>query len=1073
MLYSDILNKIYNLDNLYWAWQKVKYAYSTIDFVYDLEEYNEFETDLDKKLQSISDDIKNGEYKAKEVVLLPLPKGLDENGKAQIRQNFYISVRDQVAWTALINIIGPILDKKMPFWSFGSRLYMPVWYDKEVKDNRQILIRKYGKYKISSKLIYRKWSTSWPLFRKAIYITIKKMASLTPNAQRHNYESDLTQEEIDEVDSNEAVSIPEFKIDYWLRSYWNIGLSGDIFWGSIDFSKFYPSVSHEVIIKNIKKYLFDDEISLIAKDSFDNLKELLNCLMNFKVKKTKLNKTEQKELTVSIDNDSEGNMIFKGIPTGLFVAGFLSNIAMLDVDNLIVKELKQYRKVAHFRFVDDHVFLSDDINQLITWINEYKKLIENEFSGQLKINHEKTKPNGLGKYFLHYEAYLANKRKKTPQTDQLRRLCRLDPRMPSPLMTQTLKKASGMNRTVFNLMDNNEKMLFIDELEHFLVTDFSEEELKKETRVSWAATMLNKVVPIVKFDLLELYNKDSELESRKNTISKLKKKIEKEEYATNKEKKDIIVIIKENEQFISKIQDVKDEIERNALKHQENYFNKVFLLVLKAVKDNFSKPRIWCRAVQFCQLTGYDGCGKLIELLNDIKKEYRINESTYQYLYAAILYKISECIIKCCIIHNSNDYTFIEKESQINFVKAVSFHGFDIKNPKGYFDRVNDIYNYALNFANTYMDLGLKSNNAKDSFDLLWWVLNKANFSIMINSSLLRNTLQNSITSTREMLIAQKIAILFVKNSELIKDTNILVNDKSKQIIAYQNAINESTKKAIGSFNKSITLCDWVIYTYKLYSENYKLGCFDVRLSEYCALEIIKAITKAVISKQNPTVVNIQQIKAIENEQIIINPQNFIMNFTDDYVKSKAMNSWHRIQHLADRLTVEYKVNVQEIDQRFCPKFYIDENQYESKSIIYGLGVLLACLLSRDLNFSPRLNICERIEKPYFLILDKIKNIPISTYTKTIIYGCLTMHYYETAFVDSFITLNNRNNGTNEPINIFSLDSLIDHINASQKILEYYQMNISSDQPRQLIPISLLQMNNTKNPYYKNMEDTK
>ena len=123
------------------------------------------------------------------------------------------------------------------------------------------------------------------------------------------------------------------------------------------------------------------------------------------------------------------NTIFHGIPTGLFVAGFLANIAMIDIDATVTKHLIERRNFAHFRFVDDHVILAYSFDDLIHWIDEYQKILETSEQSKLKINGEKTEPEELVRY-----------QNGTICKEDAESSCRVDPQIASPLTTLTLSK---------------------------------------------------------------------------------------------------------------------------------------------------------------------------------------------------------------------------------------------------------------------------------------------------------------------------------------------------------------------------------------------------------------------------------------------------------------------------------------------------------------------------------------------------------------------------------------------------------------------------------------------------------
>jgi hypothetical protein len=171
---SHIIDKITDRDNLLWAWGKAKNAYQIGDIWFDEIDLATFESNLNSELNLIKEEILSRCYNISQIKPIPYPKGFDEiNGKPRTRQTFWINVRDQVVWLAVINIIGPELDWQMPSWSYGHRLYLSIWYN-EIENGKHEL--KFGWYRNSSGKIYRKWSQSWPLFRRHISLTTKIMS---------------------------------------------------------------------------------------------------------------------------------------------------------------------------------------------------------------------------------------------------------------------------------------------------------------------------------------------------------------------------------------------------------------------------------------------------------------------------------------------------------------------------------------------------------------------------------------------------------------------------------------------------------------------------------------------------------------------------------------------------------------------------------------------------------------------------------------------------------------------------------------------------------------------------------
>jgi len=115
-------------ENLNYAWLKAKSLYRSADGYIDAGELAEFELDLEQRLLDIRRQFERGSYRLKKLRPLPRPKKIDEAGPVN-RQYFHVAVEDQVAWIALVNAIGPELDKRMPPWSYGNRLYRPAWYE--------------------------------------------------------------------------------------------------------------------------------------------------------------------------------------------------------------------------------------------------------------------------------------------------------------------------------------------------------------------------------------------------------------------------------------------------------------------------------------------------------------------------------------------------------------------------------------------------------------------------------------------------------------------------------------------------------------------------------------------------------------------------------------------------------------------------------------------------------------------------------------------------------------------------------------------------------------------------------
>src|ERR1022692_4436140 len=116
-------------ENLYWAWGKVRRYYRTTDAWFNEAELAAFESNLETELGKLREQLRSKTYRTSPLLPLPQPKAPDNEGKPRARQAFWVSVADQVAWIAVVNVIGPQLEAEMPVWSYGNRLYRPAWVD--------------------------------------------------------------------------------------------------------------------------------------------------------------------------------------------------------------------------------------------------------------------------------------------------------------------------------------------------------------------------------------------------------------------------------------------------------------------------------------------------------------------------------------------------------------------------------------------------------------------------------------------------------------------------------------------------------------------------------------------------------------------------------------------------------------------------------------------------------------------------------------------------------------------------------------------------------------------------------
>lgn len=138
---------------------------------------------------------------------------------------------------------------------------------------------------------------------------------------------------------------------------------GTMYCAKMDIRKFYPSINHEILKSIVKKKIKD--------------KSLLNLLF---------------EIIDSAD----------GVPIGNYLSQFFANLYMAYFDHWIKEELKvKY----YYRYADDIVLLSDDKNQLRSWILAIKVYLTNVLELKLKDNYQIYPVESRGIDFVGYVCY--------------------------------------------------------------------------------------------------------------------------------------------------------------------------------------------------------------------------------------------------------------------------------------------------------------------------------------------------------------------------------------------------------------------------------------------------------------------------------------------------------------------------------------------------------------------------------------------------------------------------------------------------------------------------------------------
>lgn len=1024
---KSIIDNISTLENLHWGWQKLKSAYANAtDIWLNNIEIDTFEGELEENLKIIQEEILHGNYKLNPIYPVAYPKMKDEKLGHRTRPAFYINVRDQLVWISVLNIIGSNYDFQMPFWSFGHRLYLTTWVEgNEAKGKIGTL--KYGWYRNTTNNFYRSWRQSWPKFRRHIYLTIMAMSGKLISSTGIN---ELSEQDLRELESNAEVK-QFLKNRYLEKDYWPDS-GKDLYWCSIDLKKFYPSIDTKLLLKNI--VLYNNDIK-----EGDATYSLICRLLDFKIAED--SGWTKKEIAFVFENDMEPKI---GLPTGLIVSGFLSNIAMLGVDSYVQKNLLIKKEFACFRFVDDHVILSNDITNLKKWYDDYVFILSSLLEG-VRIGEDKTEPKAFKKWVSGEKISLSELKKK----------CKLDPDNPSPLVTQTLLKLSLIAGQDISFLTDEESKNMINDLKHFLLTDFADHEIKKETQVSFALTMLSKLLPELKKDYSQVHKLRIE---RIQLEKKYAEKIEKPKIEIDKRNgfsikseneysnlKDLITINKEEVRNIDKM--IEAEIHKADCKY-DHQVQKFFHFFINTVLENYSKPKLWLRLIEYCSRVGYKDISEIFKSIDNLKVNDEINQLNYEalnILCITIINSISLKIVNDYYLHNKfvdpRKEQFLKslfRESNIIlFLNRLNGKKFDAKITKkeflAAFRIVNDLINPQLKILQlSSNDNKIFSFTSKNRNELIFWSYRKICNSVYPNEywiNLSTNYYRNKPLSQIIMLLRRK----FECKISITLDYRI---------------INCKWESKIEIDSKQKTLFSYLF-------ESEKSPETNLFYSEYAALRILIELIKTVNNEFH------QIGKKTKMEDLNFHPGCFKFN---KYPKM-SLNSWDELNLFFSQNRNKlfgYKKNKLLPDKRYLPDKVLEYNDYNIAEV-YSLGVLLWQLCYKQPILPNELFIDNG---RFFVNLIKRSDINYypSSYSEFIISSCLSPITRESTFwIEKRISLNNfeyslkkENEQKGFPPSILDLYELERRINLAIKLLQKDQLSIKDNMGRQLVYLSFL-----------------
>lgn len=1049
--------------NLRWAWEKVRGASTPGDVWINEIELSGFEVQLERNLQSIAAEMRKGRFRLRPLRPMAFPKNPKKNGEQQVRQYFNIAIRDQVAWTAVVNVVGPFLDPLMPTWSYGNRLFRSIWVDEEDGIRR----RKIGRYRHSSGRIYLSFGQSWPVFRRHVFLATSAMIDKIGESSLNQ----MTDEDADELSLQEQLKA-EYRCPFVCRKYWTERTpkagKNNLYWCSVDLEKFYPSLKLGAIRQNI--------LERLPANYKSEAEAMLQTMLHFKLDMAGWAAEDLEAIRLRPRQQT-----FMGIPTGLHVAGFLANVALLNVDLEVTERLKK-RDVAHFRFVDDHVVLAYSFDDLVAWIDEYLALLSASGTGA-KVNPDKIEPSELAVFF---SSIRRSRKRLKADTDAAQKACKLNPQFPTPLMTKTLALVSAIARTDVNLLEETELVALTDQLEHMLLVELPEAEIPEKTRQSFAATRLMRLAEcrlsnnagIAEFacrgELLEAELADKEL--------------------TPERRKDLEAEYKKNQ--------LSEESKRNELNRE---VGRAFSLLRKVLQERPDRVRLWTRAIQMCRQTGVKGLKDILEDIDRVESEHN-NRLAAEYLLGNTLALLgSEAIIAARIVSNPNAAEW-KKRAAVGFVNDLSKA--PIKEPttsgRSWFLKTSwEQFCFGLFCAslilksscpeegdigrqlpNRFLRIGLRLLSSQDeshhAVSWAWWAARSSLCDLSSRAESWVVELGRRLPRTSESHALWRFFPFDIPPKVLlaIRDDNIHSKNISGMAGWWQDALSTQPESTISnpygwknrdalramknlqsaSNRRFVSLQEWC-KGLQTTSESYTV---DPRTGEWSALEFVRQIAILVSTNQEFDVNYVSRVGKGKPPPICLHPANFRVPREWLSTKAPTWAQWVSMTRSSGRSgRVEIVPNDLRVeDSRYTPISGPENTLFESVNRVRGLGLLLYGLLRRDFELPCAWNGPGHRDVLSMLPRLLLQGMTCSSWTLGILESCLKSRAMENLFFRAKPVLAEQldDDSLHDPIPLRSPEEVCNVIEKCQAILERNQLSTINHKARQLTPISIRQL---------------
>lgn len=382
--------------------------------MYDVAEWLQWSSDPLPHLHALARDLHAGTYRTRPMPLVPFPKSKD-----CIRPYTTPGIRDQIAFLAMIALVGPLADRRMSSSSLGARLFRPL-----VPTDEGTM--KTGGFTLANGPTYLEFERSYGLFRRIA----QRLVSTAVRPYDGNY-----LEGFQDVDSE---ALPYLSRLAWMEA-WRKDPSR-VYWLRLDLKLAFPSVSRQQVHADLVELLeetFEPEedaanldtqylgtqlhpwhTDSVRKTVQDVTRLLGNCLADIEYSpwdspspetdstvwaETHRMPKERKEgggrCGKSWPSDchlagSDANRI--GLPTGLMGSAFLLNVALTKIDRGMKLLEAEMPRLAYLRYMDDILLVARDPGELIRAYDSLEKLLTDS-GHEFVLNEAKMYPQGFAK----------------------------------------------------------------------------------------------------------------------------------------------------------------------------------------------------------------------------------------------------------------------------------------------------------------------------------------------------------------------------------------------------------------------------------------------------------------------------------------------------------------------------------------------------------------------------------------------------------------------------------------------------------------------------------------------------